>query len=86
MPITTNETTLGEETVLTATISNGDLAALKEIQNKWKFKDISGVLKFMIAVMKRTETKTVGVKIGGEMKEILPVNELLEEEPNTPAS
>ncbi len=43
------------DTSLTIEYNNGDLAALREIKEKWNFKDLESVLRFGLAVLAETK-------------------------------
>ncbi len=61
-------------------ITNGDLAALKEVKNKWKFKNIEDILRFALAVMKKSEKNKIYVDENGTQVGYVPADSMIEKE------
>lgn len=64
-------------------INNGDLVALKTIQEKWKFKDIESILRFAIAVLVQAEKSRVLIDQKGQPTALSPSDNLLQGESST---
>jgi hypothetical protein len=59
-------------------INNGDLKALSEIVNKWRFKDKESALRFAIAVLSLTEEGTLcQEKKDGSVVKFMPTENML---------
>jgi hypothetical protein len=61
-------------------VTNGDLAALKELQKKWKFKKIEDIIRFALAVMVKSDDVALTINQDGKSSTLSPANELLEPE------
>ncbi|PIR54710.1 hypothetical protein COU74_03075 [Candidatus Peregrinibacteria bacterium CG10_big_fil_rev_8_21_14_0_10_36_19] len=66
----------GEDS-LAIEFDNGDLKALNDIQQKWKFKDKSSLLKFAMAVLLKAEKNTLKISVDGSETEVFPKEDLL---------
>jgi hypothetical protein len=59
-------------------INNGDLKALEDIINNWKFKDKASALRFAIAVLKQSSRDSLGIRNkDGHVNLFQPGDELL---------
>lgn len=58
-------------------VDNGDLEALKEIVDKWNFKDKPSVFRFCLAVLKKSEDQKVSIKEGDKSIILTPNDSLL---------
>ena len=64
---------------LSIDINNGDLKALAEIKEKWKFKDKESALRFALAVLTLSGNGNLSIrKADGTSKLLQPGDELLE--------
>lgn len=70
------QTTDGDDE-LSIKFNNGDLKALNEIQDKWKFKDKASLFKFVMAVLLRAEGNKIKISVSGNETEVLPKEDLL---------
>lgn len=60
-------------------IINGDLKALDDIMNKWKFKDKASALRFAIAVLTQSSRDSLGIRNkDGHINLFQPSDELLQ--------
>ena len=59
------------------TFNNGDLKALQEIQEKWRFKDKSSLIKFAMAVLLRADDNKIKISVSGSETEVEPKADLL---------
>lgn len=67
-------------------INNGDLVALKEIQQKWRFKNIESILRFAIAVLVQAEKQRVFIDTQGKPTALEPTETLLSNSASTHGS
>jgi hypothetical protein len=69
---------------ITIVFDNGDLEAMKTIQNEWEFLDEPSLLRFAIAVLRRAKNKKVYVEdeVGNKIN-IFPGEQLLKQKPTT---
>lgn len=59
--------------------NNGDLQALRDIKEKWHFKDLESALRFGIAVLTIAEKgKLFHKKTSGKIESLDPIDDLLE--------
>lgn len=76
-----NEKTLQTKTdggeSLPIDFDNGDLKALNEIQEKWKFKDKASLIKFAMAVLLKAENNKIKISVNGTETEVFPKEDLL---------
>lgn len=79
MAIYQDDTQLGLDgkPMLTLKFENGDREALSKIVSEWGFKDEASAIKFMMAVLIRTENKRLWVENAGSPVRIEPTNHLL---------
>lgn len=78
--------TTDTDTELVLTINNGDLTALNEVKKKWKFKSVEDILRYALAVMKKSEQNKVYIDENGTKIGYLPADSMLEKEEETPTS
>ena len=69
---------------LTLKVTNGDIVALKNVKEKWRFKNIEDIIRFALAVMVKSDDQAVTVKQSGESTTLSPSDDLLE--PKTEAT
>jgi len=73
---------MSEETdngILTIQLDNGDYKVLKDIVDKWKFKDREKALRFALAILSDTENGTLSRKReDGSHSLLVPTDEILE--------
>lgn len=70
-----------EKDVLQVEFNNGDLNALNEIKNKWRFKDLESVLRFGLAVLTIAESgKLFHEKTDGKTERFEPMDDLVEKD------
>jgi hypothetical protein len=80
MPISI-KTNLDSQENLTIEINNGDLNALNEITETWKFKDKESALRFALAVLKVTKPGSLHQeKEDGSKSTLLPMESLTNKE------
>ncbi|HEV2917585.1 MAG TPA: hypothetical protein VGW78_07630 [Candidatus Babeliales bacterium] len=58
-------------------IDNGELKKLKEVMEKWQFKDYASLMQFAISIMVLNENRYVSIKKDGETQNVAPANDLL---------
>jgi len=69
-----------ENGILTIRLDNGDYKVLKEIVDKWKFKDREIALRFALAILDDTENGTLSRKReDGSHSLLVPTDEVLED-------
>lgn len=67
---------------LSVTFNNGDLKALNEIQEKWKFKDKTSLLKFAMAVLLKAGENKIKISVNGTEIDVFPKEDLLKPKEN----
>lgn len=73
MAVKSNE----KEGKLTLEIDNGELKKLKEVMEKWSFKDYQSLQRFMISILFLNEDKSLSIKLDGRQQDIVPASDLL---------
>jgi len=68
-------------------ISNGDLSVLKQIKERWRFRNIEDIIRFALAVMIKADNHTLTILDNGKASNLSPADNLLEPQvPTTPTS
>lgn len=67
---------------LTIKVENGDLVALKQVQDKWKFKDKESALRFALAVLVKAAEggNKVMIEENGKPTSLIPGDSLLKKD------
>lgn len=59
-------------------IDNGDLTKMKEVLERWKFKDEQAFLRFTVSLLIETEDKALWMKSNGEPIKVEPADHSIE--------
>lgn len=60
-------------------LDNGDRSKLKEVIERWNFKDEQSFLRFTISMLLCTEDKVLWIKENGDLVQILPPQHSIKE-------
>ena len=69
-----------EENKLILEIDNGEFSKIKEVLEKWSFKDYQCLLRFMISLLVVNESKSFRITVKGSPEDIVPAPELIKGE------
>ena len=69
--------TLNNSDKITLDINNGDLTALKEVIEKFKFKDEEAALRYSLYALLRTDTTGLVVEEEGKMFRLEPTSKVI---------
>ncbi len=58
-------------------IDNGDFHKLKEVIEKWKFKDYQSFLRFSVGAFILSEENSISIKMDGKQQMIAPASDLI---------
>ena len=68
-----------DPTFLDFKFTNGDFSKLKEVMERWEFKDYQSFFRFAISIMLATEDKFLAILENAEPKTIKPAAEYLKQ-------
>jgi len=76
--VTHDDTTDPKKPKTVIDVDNGDREALNDALSKWKFRDEASMLRFVIAVLREANDKSVVVTgVGGKPVTFVPAEQLL---------
>lgn len=58
-------------------IDNGDLSKLKDVMEKWHFKDYQSFWRFAISVLFLSEDNSIAIKMEGKEQKLAPADDLI---------
>lgn len=73
MPVKSKE----ESDKLILEIDNGDLSKLKDVMDKWSFKDYQSFMRFAVSIFLLSDDNSISIKADGIRQDFAPVSDLL---------